>query len=116
MVDYIEYFDCSGDSYNFQSFTAPPPPLPMVSSSPVYPSYPVMSPAPAYTSYTAPIPAPPPYSDRQSLNYPGFSSSQGPPGAFIPHSAINLSVKTEETGAGASEASPQILDLTRPIR
>lgn len=93
--------------------------MPIVSSS-SYPSYPVMSPAPAYsspytTSYTsATIPAPPPYGDR-SLNYPGFSSS-GPPGAFIPHSAINLSVKTEEAGTGASEASPQILDLTRPIR
>ena len=92
----------------------------MVSSS-SYPSYPVMSPAPSYSSpyttgYTgsAPIPAPPPYGDRQSLNY-GFSSS-GPPGAFIPHSAINLSVKTEESQGGASEASPQILDLTRPIR
>ena len=87
-----------------------------------YPSYPVMSPSP-YTSYSSPAPisAPPPYSDR-SVNYPQgppgafLAHSSSSPGAFLPHSAINLSVKTEEAGAGAGAASPQILDLTRPIR
>jgi hypothetical protein len=39
------------------------------------------------------------------------------PGAFLPHSAINLSVKTEDGGAAQNpEPSPQILDLTRPLR
>jgi hypothetical protein len=43
-------------------------------------------------------------------------SSPGAPGAFIPHSAINLSVKAPEEGQQSAEPSPQILDLTRPLR
>ena len=38
------------------------------------------------------------------------------PGAILPHSAINLSVKTEEASGQTAELSPQILDLTRPLR
>ena len=45
-------------------------------------------------------------------SYPAFSS----PAAFVPHSAINLSVKTNEEGQHSAEPSPQILDLTRPLR
>ena len=45
-------------------------------------------------------------------SYPAFSS----PAAFVPHSAINLSVKTNEEGPHSAEPSPQILDLTRPLR
>ena len=84
------------------------------------PQYSAPVPAPYTTSYSTP--APPPYSDR-NMNYTVFSSPGGPSGAFLPHSAINLSVKTEEAAPGPggqtqanSETSPQILDLTRPIR
>ena len=101
-----------------QQQTSYPPPA----AQTVYSGYPVMSPAPQYsTNYTsAPAPlAPPPYSDR-NVNY-SFTGGSSAPGAFLPHSAINLSVKTEEsplTGQPqtSSDPSPQILDLTRPLR
>ena len=59
-------------------------------------------------TYTTSYTSLPPYSHPSS--YP-FSS----PGAFLPPTAINLSVKTEDS-AQTAELSPQILDLTRPLR
>jgi len=73
------------------------------------PPYPQMQAAQYTGSYTTSYTSPSPY---ERTAYP-FNS----PGAFLPHSAINLSVKTEEGGATTQnpEPSPQILDLTRPL-
>ena len=105
------------NNYSFSSYPTPQ----------TYSGYPVMSPTPQYTSsysspgnYTssgAPLPPPPYAAAERNTSYP-FSTG---PGAFLPHSAINLSVKTEETNLNgqpqtASDPSPQILDLTRPLR
>ena len=92
-----------GAEYTFQYGGAGDPP------GPHYQSY--VSPVsqytgPAYTtSYTSPIT----YDRVNTTSYP-FNS----PPSFLPHSAINLSVKTEEA-VGGGEPSPQILDLTRPL-
>lgn len=73
-----------------------------------YTPYPQMQHAQYTGSYTTSYTSPSPY-DRTA--YP-FNT----PGAFLPHSAINLSVKTEDGAAPQNpEPSPQILDLTRPL-
>ena len=69
--------------------------------------------APPYTTtYTSP-----PAYDRLNTTASSYPfTTPAAPTAFLPHSAINLSVKTEETGGpGQGDPSPQILDLTRPL-
>ena len=88
----------------FQNYQAPPS-----SYSPYPTSQMQVSSAPYSGTYTTSYTSLAPY-DRSS--YP-FSTT---PGAFLPHSAINLSVKTEEATGQTAELSPQILDLTRPLR
>ena len=69
--------------------------------------------APPYTTtYTSP-----PSYDRLNTTTTSYPfNTPAAPTAFLPHSAINLSVKTEESGGpGQGDPSPQILDLTRPL-
>ena len=69
--------------------------------------------APPYTTtYTSP-----PAYDRLNTTASSYPfTTPAAPTAFLPHSAINLSVKTEESGGpGQGDPSPQILDLTRPL-
>ena len=98
-------------------------------SQPYFQSY--QAPTSAYSPYPTPTPqmqAPSvQYSSAYSTTtytslapYDRFSATSSypfsTPGAILPHSAINLSVKTEEASGQSAELSPQILDLTRPIR
>ena len=90
--------------YTFQY--SGPPPQPGAQYQQAYVSPVTQYSGPAYTtSYTSPVT----YDRVNTTTYP-FNS----PAPFLPHSAINLSVKTEEAVA-AGEPSPQILDLTRPL-
>ena len=82
-------------------------------SGPAYQPY-SLQPGP-YSGYTPSYSSPGPQYDRSA----GPAYTFAGPTAFLPHSAINLSVKTEEagqTGQPSTEPSPQILDLTRPLR
>ena len=93
----------------FQSYQAPTSaysPYPTAASQMQAPSVQYSS-AYSTTTYTSLAP----YDRFSATTYP-FST----PGAILPHSAINLSVKTEEASGQTAELSPQILDLTRPLR
>ena len=79
-------------------------------------SVPGLTPQYSAPPYTTTYTSPPSYDrlNTTTTSYP-FNSPAAPT-AFLPHSAINLSVKTEETvGSGQGDPSPQILDLTRPL-
>ena len=83
-----------------------------------YNSYSLPPVTPQYSAppYTTTYPSPPTYDrlNTSTSTYP-FTTPAAPT-AFLPHSAINLSVKTEETSVpGQGDPSPQILDLTRPL-
>ena len=87
-------------------------------SGPQYQTYSLPAVTPQYSAppYTATYTSPPTYDrlNTTTTTYP--FNAQAAPTAFLPHSAINLSVKTEETaGPGQGDPSPQILDLTRPL-
>ena len=95
----------------FQSYQAPTSaysPYPTAAPQMQAPSVQYSSAYSTTTSYTSLAPY-----DRFSGTTPYPFST---PGAILPHSAINLSVKTEEASGQTAELSPQILDLTRPLR
>ena len=77
-------------------------------------SVPGLTPQYSAPPYTTTYTSPPSYDrlNTTTTSYP-FNSPAAPT-AFLPHSAINLSVKTEES-SGQGDPSPQILDLTRPL-
>ena len=95
----------------FQSYQAPTSaysPYPTAAPQMMQPPSVQYSSAYSTTTYTSLAPY-----DRFSATTPYPFST---PGAILPHSAINLSVKTEEASGQTAELSPQILDLTRPLR
>ena len=127
----VTYDTSTGKMYAELGASTPCPPTPSVTapnSQPYFQSY--QAPTSAYSPYPTASPqmqAPSvQYSSSYSTTtytslapYDRFSATSYPfstPGAILPHSAINLSVKTEEASGQTAELSPQILDLTRPIR
>ena len=123
----VTYDTSTGKMYAELGASTPCPAPPSVTNSqPYFQSY--QAPTSAYSPYpTSQMQAPSlQYSSAYSTTtytslapYDRFSATTYPfstPGAILPHSAINLSVKTEEASGQTAELSPQILDLTRPLR
>ena len=128
----VTYDTSTGKMYAELGASTPcpnPPSVTAPNSQPYFQSY--QAPTSAYSPYPTPTPqmqAPSvQYSSAYSTTtytslapYDRFSATSSypfsTPGAILPHSAINLSVKTEEASGQSAELSPQILDLTRPIR
>ena len=87
-------------------------------SSAQYQTYSLPGVTPQYSGppYTTTYTSPPTYDRLNTTTSTYHFNTQAAPTAFLPHSAINLSVKTEESGGpGQGDPSPQILDLTRPL-